>query len=155
VPVCIKILIYYCAFPDFESGSYIITGIANQFEIAGSTPMTYTRTMVFVRDQMKKERNIGQEILDGIKEIKAWQRGEKKLKTTRVSLPVANDVSKIRRKLGLSQEAFATFMGVSVATLRNWEQGRREPHGSARSLLLIAMKVPSAFLKAFELKKVA
>jgi putative transcriptional regulator len=54
--------------------------------------------------------------------------------------------------LGLSQQAFATFMGVSVATLRNWEQGRREPHGPARSLLLIARKVPNAFRKAFDLK---
>ena len=100
---------------------------------------------------MKKERDIGQEILDGIKEIKEWQRGKKKLKVTHVSMPSANDVPRIRHKLGLSQESFAIFMGVSVATLRNWEQGRREPQGSARSLLLIAEKVPSAFLKAFRL----
>jgi putative transcriptional regulator len=99
---------------------------------------------------MKHKRNLGQEILDGMKEIKAWQQGKKKLRTRSVSLPIANDVSKIRHKLGLSQESFAIFMGVSVATLRNWEQGRREPNGSARSLLLIAKKVPQAFLKAFE-----
>jgi putative transcriptional regulator len=99
---------------------------------------------------MKTQRNIGQEILAGIKEIQAWQRGEKKLKTTRISMPAAEDVANIRHTLKLSQQAFAAFMGVSVATLRNWEQGRREPHGSARSLLLIAEKVPTAFLKAFK-----
>lgn len=105
---------------------------------------------------MNRQRNISQEILDGIKEIKEWRRGQKKLKVTHVSLPTANDVADIRHKLGLSQEAFAIFMGVSVATLRNWEQGRREPHGSAKSLLLIAKKVPIAFLKAFRfIRKVA
>ncbi len=97
-----------------------------------------------------KNRNIGQEILSGIEEIKAWQKGQKKLKVTRLTLPTAGDVAKIRHKLGLSQQAFAAFMGVSVATLRNWEQGRREPHGSAKSLLLIAKKVPEAFLKTFQ-----
>ena len=98
---------------------------------------------------MKTKRNIGQEILEGLDEIKAWQDGKKRLKTTEVSMPTANDVVKIRHKLGLSQESFALFMGVSVATLRNWEQGRREPNGPAKSLLFIAKKVPSAFLAAF------
>lgn len=102
---------------------------------------------------MKGQRDIGKEILEGIEEIKEWQHGNKKLKITRVSLPTANDVADIRHNLGLSQSEFAIFMGVSVATLRNWEQGRRELHGPARSLLLIAAKVPSAFLKAFEFKR--
>lgn len=101
---------------------------------------------------MKKQRDIGQEILAGLHEIEQWQKKGKKLKTTELFMPTANDVAKIRHQLHLSQEAFATFMGVSVSTLRNWEQGRREPHGSARSLLLIAKEVPSAFLKAFHLK---
>lgn len=96
-----------------------------------------------------KQRNIGQEVLAGLQEIAAWQQGEKKLKTTKVTLPTAKDVAPIRHHLGLSQQLFSTFMGVSVATLRNWEQGRREPHGPARALLLIAKKVPEAFFKAF------
>ena len=57
-----------------------------------------------------------------------------KLKTSTVELPRAADVQAIRKELGLSQEQFAQFMGVSVSTLRNWEQERREPHGPARSL---------------------
>ena len=98
---------------------------------------------------MKKERNIGEEVLAGLLEIKAWQAGKKKLKTTKVSMPTAQDVAPIRHKLGLSQESFAALMGVKVGTLRNWEQRRREPQGSARSLLLIAKKMPEVFLKAF------
>jgi putative transcriptional regulator len=99
------------------------------------------------------QHNIGEEILQGLQEIKAWRQGKVELKTTEINMPSAKDVPIIRNRLGLSQRAFAAFMGVSVATLRNWEQGRREPHGSAKSLLLIADKVPDAFEKAFNLAR--
>jgi putative transcriptional regulator len=95
-------------------------------------------------------RDIGKEIIRGLEEIKAWRRGEVKLKTITVDMPRASDVPAIRRTLGLSQPEFARFMGVSVATLRNWEQARREPQGPARSLLLVAAKQPEAVLKAFK-----
>jgi putative transcriptional regulator len=75
-----------------------------------------------------------------LEEIKAWKRGEIMLRTSTVDLPRAIDVPEIRKSLGLSQAEFARFMGVGLATLRNWEQQRREPHGSARSLLLVAAK---------------
>ena len=97
---------------------------------------------------MKKERNIAQEILTGIQEIKEWQQGKKKLKVTQLALPEARDVAKIRKKLNLDQEDFADLMGVSVKTLQNWEQKRREPQGAAKSLLCVAEKDPSAVLKA-------
>lgn len=97
---------------------------------------------------MKKERNIGQEILAGIQEIKEWQQGKKKLKVTRYDLPEARDVARIRKKLNLDQEDFADLMGVSVRTLQNWEQNRREPQGAAKSLLRVAEKDPGAVLKA-------
>ena len=74
------------------------------------------------------KRNIGGEIIAGLEEIKAWKHGEVKLRTFAVELPRAADVSHIRRSPGFSQPEFALFMGVSVATLRNWEQERREPH---------------------------
>jgi putative transcriptional regulator len=80
---------------------------------------------------------------------------EEGAKTIEMVMPSAKDVPVIRIRLGLSQQAFAAFMGVSVATLRNWEQGRREPHGSAKVLLLIANTVPSAFEKAFQLAREA
>ena len=52
------------------------------------------------------------------------------------------DVSALRRFVGLTQEQFATAMGISVHTLRNWEQGRRHPEGPAIALLRIAARHP-------------
>ena len=94
------------------------------------------------------KREIGKEIIEGLREIKAWREGRTELRTTTVDLPRAVEVPAIRKELGLSQDQFARLMGVSVATLRNWEQGRREPHGPARSLLLVASREPAAVLKA-------
>ena len=94
------------------------------------------------------KRNIGNEIITGLEEIKAWKRGEAKLRTFAVELPRAADVPHIRRSLGFSQPEFALFMGVSVATLRNWEQGRTYPEGAARALLKIAAHRPDAVLEA-------
>ena len=94
-------------------------------------------------------RNIGQEIIRGLEEIKAWKRGELKLKIHTIEMPKAADVPAIRKELGLSQPEFAGFMGVSLGTLRNWEQDRREPQGPARALLLVASKQPAAVRAAF------
>jgi putative transcriptional regulator len=55
-------------------------------------------------------------------------------------------VASIREKTGLSQERFATLLGVSVRTLQDWEQGRRAPSGAARTLLVIAEHNPKALL---------
>lgn len=96
------------------------------------------------------KRNIGKEIIQGLQEVKAWRQGKAKLKTFTVELPRAADVPAIRKELGLSQDQFALFMGVSVSTLRNWEQERREPQGPARSLLLVAAKQPQAVREAFK-----
>jgi putative transcriptional regulator len=58
------------------------------------------------------------------------------------------DVKAIRRKLGKSQAEFALMIGVSVATLRNWEQGRRTPEGPALALLRVASVEPRAVSRA-------
>jgi len=96
------------------------------------------------------KRNLARELIEGIEEIRAWKRGAVKLKRSTVELPRAADVPQIRKALGYSQEEFAALMGVSVGTLRNWEQARREPHGPARSLLLVAATNPAAVRGAFE-----
>lgn len=57
-------------------------------------------------------------------------------------------VRKIRTKLGLSQSEFALLIGVSVATLQNWEQGRRRPDGPARALLQVASAHPDVVKSA-------
>jgi putative transcriptional regulator len=80
------------------------------------------------------KRNIGEEILEGIRSIK---RGEGKKRE--VGEP---DIKAVRAKSGLSQSAFAALLGVSARTLQEWEQGRRRPTGPARSLLKIADKHP-------------
>jgi putative transcriptional regulator len=93
-------------------------------------------------------RDIGQEILDGITEIKQWQQGDRDLRTTELNLPSAADVAPIRKRMGLSQPAFAALLGVSVGTLRNWEHGRREPQGPAKALLRVAEVEPDALRHA-------
>ncbi len=54
----------------------------------------------------------------------------------------------IRERLGLSQSRFASIIGVSVRTLQNWEQGRREPEGPAKALLRVVDREPQAVLQA-------
>jgi putative transcriptional regulator len=59
-----------------------------------------------------------------------------------------SDVRAIRRQLRLSQNKFSSLLGISPATLRNWEQHRRKPHGPARVLLRVAAKNPKSILEA-------
>lgn len=86
----------------------------------------------------KSKRNIGNEILVGVREIKRGQYGRV------INIP---DVASIREKTGLSQTRFAQLLGVSVRTLQDWEQGRRAPSGAARTLLVVANKNPDALLE--------
>ncbi|MBC8236880.1 MAG: helix-turn-helix domain-containing protein [Helicobacteraceae bacterium] len=72
------------------------------------------------------------ELLASVKETKSIMRGE--AKPSRVFLKNPNP-KVIREKLELTQEQFAALMNISVYTLRNWEQGRREPEGPAKVLL--------------------
>jgi putative transcriptional regulator len=83
------------------------------------------------------KRNVGQEILDGLRELKRGEVGRV------VNVP---SVAAIRERTGLSQAKFAALLGVSVRTLQEWEQGRRAPSGAARTLLLVAAKSPEALL---------
>jgi len=58
------------------------------------------------------------------------------------------DIRAIRRRLGQSHAEFAYMIGVSLATLQNWEQGRRRPEGPARALLKVAAVDPEALASA-------
>ena len=62
----------------------------------------------------------------------------------------AEDVKAIRAKLNKSQSEFALMIGVSVSTLQNWEQGRRQPEGPARALLKVASENPAAVAAALD-----
>ena len=90
------------------------------------------------------ERNIGQEILNGIQEIKEFKKGNISLKIHTHKEP--GSCKDIRKKLKLSQSAFASLIGVSVRTVQDWEHGRRTPKGPGKSLLRIAEQNPEAFL---------
>jgi putative transcriptional regulator len=90
-------------------------------------------------------RDIGQEILDGIREIKAFKADQGNLRTHILKDPASPQV--IRAKLKLSQSAFAGLMGVSLRTVQDWEQGRRKPSGPAEALLRIAEQKPEVFLE--------
>ncbi len=85
------------------------------------------------------KRNIGIEILEGIREIK---RGRGRRRT--VSAP--RNARAIRQKTGLSQSAFAALLGVSLRTLQEWEQGRRTPTGPASALLRVADRHPGVLV---------
>jgi putative transcriptional regulator len=89
------------------------------------------------------ERNIGMEILEGIREIKAYKAGRVQLRTHTLKRPAPP--RRIRARLKLSQAAFAGLMGVSLRTVQDWEQGRRKPSGPAEALLRIADQHPEVF----------
>ena len=86
----------------------------------------------------KAKRNVGLEILQGLREIKRGDYGR---------VMTVPSVTSIREKTGLSQARFAQLLGVSVRTLQDWEQGRRAPSGAAKTLLTIADKNPRALLE--------
>jgi putative transcriptional regulator len=88
-----------------------------------------------------------QNLLQGVREAGSYLRGNKKA-AVRVDRIDPESVAAIRAKLHLSQTAFSAAFGISPATLRNWEQGRRQPTGAARVLLRIAAKHPKAVLEA-------
>jgi putative transcriptional regulator len=86
------------------------------------------------------------ELVDSIKEAGAYLRGE--VTPAEVTFRGEPDPKAIRARLDLTQEEFAAALCISVKTLRNWEQGRREPSGPAMRLLQIAAKHPEVLLEA-------
>jgi len=87
-----------------------------------------------------------EKLVKSVKEAGQIKRGE--LRPSRVFRFGAEDVRAIRTRLGKSQSEFALMIGVSVSTLQNWEQGRRQPDGPARALLKVAAKNPKAVAEA-------
>jgi putative transcriptional regulator len=94
---------------------------------------------------MKKE--LFDELLQSVKEAAAIERGKAKPSRT-FEVKTANDVARVRNRLGLSQNKFARLLGISENTLQNWEQGRRKPAGAAKVLLKVAARHPQLLLEA-------
>lgn len=74
---------------------------------------------------------LGAKLLASVKQMKAGQ-----------GTVVHSPVGSARAAVQLSQSEFAALMGVSVRTLQEWEQGRRQPTGAARTLLAVAQRHP-------------
>lgn len=87
------------------------------------------------KEQAMTGRELGEEILAAVKQMKAGRAARE----TQVELTPA---AQARASAGLSQSRFAALLGVSARTLQEWEQGRREPTGAARTLLRVAVAHP-------------
>ena len=88
------------------------------------------------------------ELVESLEEAAAHSRGDLDLPAERVHFLGEPDPREIRARLGMTQDQFAEALGISVKTLRNWEQGRRDPSGPAMRLLRIAEKHPEILLEA-------
>jgi len=89
-----------------------------------------------------ENRDVWQETLDAVRSIKSGKIGH--IETVEL-LPVVE----ARQKTGLSQSRFAKLLGVSVRTLQDWEQGRRQPSRAAKSLIQIAKQRPDVLHEVF------
>ena len=80
--------------------------------------------------------------VDLLASVKQMRRGQ----AARVTAAKLSAAAQARAKTGLSQQAFATLIGVSARTLQDWEQGRRQPTGAAKTLLSVAATHPQILL---------
>ena len=92
-----------------------------------------------------------QELLISVRQAGQIRRGTRRPSRTTAFRPT--DVQAVRAELGASQAEFALLIGVSVATLRNWEQGRRTPEGPALALLRVAARNPKAVVEALHTER--
>jgi len=85
-------------------------------------------------------------IKQGLTEAITHARGEKV--AAKVYQPAPVNVAGLRQRMGLTQEQFAARFGFSVATLRHWERGDRNPQGAALVLLNVIERDPNAVMRA-------
>ena len=94
------------------------------------------------------KRDIGAELLQAVRDLKA---GKGKV-VAKVAVP---PVVMARLKSGLSQSQFASLLGVSIRTLQDWEQGRRQPSGAAQTLITIAEQRPKVLKQVLKAQSAA
>ncbi len=88
------------------------------------------------------------ELVTSVKQMQALER-----RRSRPPVRGTPDVAALRARFGLSQSRFAALLGISIATLQNWEQGRREPEGPAKVLLRVAAEHPDALLSVAKVER--
>jgi putative transcriptional regulator len=91
---------------------------------------------------------LGKRLIQSAKEGRAIARGDADASTYKVFVPATIDVKAIRSRRGLTQEEFCMRYALSVASLRDWEQGRFSPDPTARAYLTIIDRAPEAVEKA-------
>jgi putative transcriptional regulator len=100
---------------------------------------------------MKKKkigRSLGARMVEGMEQAVAIMRGEAHPSTYRVHIPGDIDTRAIRAKLKLTQKQFSERFHIPLATLRDWEQGRRVPDAPARALIQAIREEPAAVRRA-------
>lgn len=85
----------------------------------------------------KEMEQFQNDLLESVRQMKSG-------KAARITSVTVSPAVEARNRVGLSQSEFARLLGVSVRTLQDWEQGRREPSGAAKTLLKIAAQNPDA-----------
>jgi len=91
-----------------------------------------------------------EQIAEGLREAAAFMRDEADRSKYRVHIPPSIDTRAIRKKLKLTQKEFAARYHIPVATLRDWEQGRRVPDAPARALIAAIRAEPEALRRALK-----
>jgi putative transcriptional regulator len=91
---------------------------------------------------------LGKKLIRSAKEGRAIARGEADSSTYKILVPSMIDVKAIRARRGLTQEEFCIRYGLSVASLRDWEQGRFSPDPTARAYLTVIDRAPDAVERA-------
>jgi putative transcriptional regulator len=88
------------------------------------------------------------DLLQSARDMLSHARGEKKFLSYHYDNIKNIDVKEVRKNLHLTQEEFANFIGASVHAVRHWENGRRTPDGTARTLLCVLKANPHAVMEA-------
>jgi putative transcriptional regulator len=96
-----------------------------------------------------KHTSLGKELLEAMKEVNSHTRGKISLPSRAVNIPQEVDVKNIRTKFGFSQREFAEYFGFSLSSVKDWEQGRRNPERAARILLTIIDRDPQVINRIF------
>lgn len=92
------------------------------------------------------KKSLFNDLLKSIDEARSIADGKKKPSRRFMVRPL--DIKELRKKLKFSQTEFADIIGIPVATLRNWEQGRTNPEGPARVLITAIKNDPRGVIKA-------
>jgi putative transcriptional regulator len=111
-----------------------------------------------------KKRDIGQEMIDGLTELRDALRGgvplAERFDVRQVEIPEPSRygparIKQIRKKLKISQPVFASLLGISAILEKSWEQGRREPNLMARRLLDEINRDPGRWEAMFRVRRAA